>query len=296
MAETVDTFEPADGEVGVAEDAGLAAVYRSDGTLDPALVEVQVDGVSCTEANGLLDVEPHSEVDGGVLVEDWGNADVRCRLRWFTGLGTALYDGGPPPAVTAEWLYDGAVLATSSWSTPALCTGRAPADAELLAWATDPETEIGSDCDLDLAVVDVVYDSYQDVQVLVDELARRVAADATLWVAHTVRTRPPGSFIVGQIELARTPASFSVRGDRLDRVPASFIVQGYQLDRVPASFLVATNERHRIPASFLVASVEQVRVPASFVIYAVNRRNVLEVHVADPATIAALEAAGIVFR
>lgn len=132
-----------------------------------------------------------------------------------------------------------------------------------------------------------------DVQLLVHELTRRVAADAQLLVGHRYVDRLLASGVVGVCEIVRCLGSGYVEGWRIDRHLASGVVQGWKIVRILGSGTVGVRFLWRGLASGVVGAEQLSRLVGSGVVFGVRRDNVLEVHVQDESTYAALTAAGV---
>lgn len=281
----LESLDPEDGAAGVLADRMVAATLRCLAQLDPDLIAISVNGTACTVANGRLTVRPLSlNPSLGVFTPDYRQVEAVALARWYDAQGETV------PVVVS---YHGETVATSSLVPLAPEDRCAAADGEMWTWATDPNDRSGASADLELEVVELYYGGCRDVQLTVTELTRRVAAAAELLVGHHYVGRFLASGVVGVCEIVRCLGSGYVEGWRLDRPVASGVVQGWKVVRVLGSGTVGVRFLWRGLASGVVGVEQLSRLVGSGVVFGERRGNVLEVHVQDASTYAALTAAGV---
>lgn len=281
----VESITPGAGELGVQAGTGVVVELRCLAQLQDALVRVDVGAASCTTASGRLAADPSAMIRSGVVRVDRRAVTYSVLARW--------YEAELDP-VTVEVSYHGWALAGAATFTPVppedLWSG---GDAWFESWATDPGMGSGSGAGVEWCVVEVWHGEYRDVTWVVAEVARFVAADVQWICGQRYVERMLGSGLVGSPQAVRWSASGLIEGWRLDRYRSSGVVQGWKLLRSAGSGVVGIRFVYRELASGLVGVEVLQRIASSGVVYGVARGTVLEVHVLDEDTYAALAAAGV---
>jgi len=283
VAVTVAAITPSDGAVSVYDGAPVDVELTDSSDMDLSLVEVIVDGVSCTVANGLLEVWNNTQVSGGAIIDQLQDVWFGARCSWRAG---ELHE------ITVEVVYDSATISTTTFETYSAEDWSDRVDGLVMAFSASPEwlyaRVVAQYNIVDLAVSLV---TGTGMWYVADDL--RASADGYYWVAHIFRVVAPASGVVG--ELARTlgPAAGVVEGWTRTRGPAAGIVQAWTRLRGPAAGIVAIPCRTVAPAAGIVGIPTTTAGPTAGIVYAVNARNTVEIRTVSAAEAALLSAAGI---
>lgn len=285
MAVTLASIDPADGAAGVFWNYPVTARITDATNINPALVTVTVNGIACTVANGLLETWNVKKVSGGAMVDDFTNV--------YFGTLAAWWDlGGDGIAVDVD--YNGTSLGSQTWTASEHEGPAGGADGCVFLWATNPLRVAGADASFEVA--ETHFGTNFELSYLIHELGSHNNADARFYIATRFWDLVDASGVVAEVERALHDGSGVVEGWARDLVDASAILQGWQRDLIDASGAVAVRFHFLFESSGVVGIEALSLVDASAVVYAVNRNNILEVHVVDPGAYSALIAAGITFN
>lgn len=280
---TLAALVPADGSV-LEEGQPIQANVTNATDLDPALLEIVVNGTSFTTANGGLILWNIRKVDTGALVYYY--TDVWCQTvgRWV---------GEPWETVTVDVRYDSASIGGGTYTR--------------LPWAGDVGGTnagwLGAGLALDLweggnlhwlLTATLPLEGAPILHYVVRE-EEGYSQDAWYWIAHQVRALVAGSALVGERAQTLAAASAVVRAFSRSAALGSVVVQGPFRRLGQASALAGVRFRYGTVASAVVGVETVLRVPASAVVYAVRRGPILEVQIADAGTVADLQALGVTF-
>jgi len=277
--------DPASGDLEVPAGYAVSATLAAAATLDPDLVELDIDGTSFTVAGGGLDYSRQMRNWAGSIVEDNRELTFYVLGQWFSGPA--------PQNATLTVKYNGSTIGTASFTTAEIETGEAGAEAHWEAWATNPYVDASGQ--MSWEAVEHYYNASAGAYWVVDDVARRTQADLYWYCATEVRARFAAAGIVAEPVTARFPGSGIVQGWALTRHPGAGIVQGYVRGRFTAAGIVGVEFRYRGTASGIVGVELLERFYASGIVYGVNRRNVVELEILDDSTITALAALGVTF-
>jgi len=284
MAVALASIDPVDGATNVLGDYPVTARITDATNIDPALVTVTVNGIACTIANGLLEAWNVKKVSGGAIVDDFTNVYFGTLVPWWD-------IGGASIAVDVD--YNGSSLGSQTWTASTFEGPADGADGCVFVWATNPLHVAGADAYFE--VVEVYFGTNFELSFLIHELGSHNNADARYYIGTRFWDLADASGVVASVERALHDASGIVEGWARDLVDASAILQGWQRDLIDASGIAAVRFHFLFESSGVVGVEVLSLVDASGVVYAVNRNNILEVHVVDPGAYAALIAAGITF-
>lgn len=285
MAVALASIDPADGALKVWRDYPVTAEITDATDIDPDLVEIEVNGVSCTVANGGLEYWNTRAIDAGVVDDDLTDVYFGTVLPWW-----AL--GGE--TVTVVVTYDSVELDSVEFATDA--AEGTPFGPELFfqAMAVD-SSDSAAGPDVTFAVLETYVPAGRDIQFLVDELTQHVAADARFWVATPYVDYHSGSAVLGQVALGYVTGSGYIEGWKRDYASGGAVLQGWRRDYHSASGVVAVQYVYYGTGSGVVGLETLQYISGSAVLYGVNDDNVLELRVIDATTYAKLVAAGVVF-
>ncbi|HQM37470.1 MAG TPA: hypothetical protein PLN64_00920 [Candidatus Bipolaricaulis anaerobius] len=284
MAVTLASIDPANGARNVPGDYPVTARITDSTNINPALVTVTVNGIDCTLANGLLEAWNVKKVSGGAIVDDFTNVYFGTLVPWLV-MGAA--------SISTDVDYDGSSLGSQTWTVSDHEGPAVGADGSVFLWATNPLMLAGADAYFE--TFDPYFGTNFELSYLIQEVGSHNNADARYYIGTRFWDLADASGVVASVERALHDASGIVEGWARDLVDASAILQGWQRDLVDASGVVAVRFHFLFESSGAVSVETLSLVDASAVVYAVNRNNVLEVHVVNPAAYAKLVAAGITF-
>lgn len=284
MAVALASIDPADGALGVWRDYPVTVEITDATDIDPSLVEVVVNGISCTVANGGLEAWNTKAISGGAQVDDLTDVYFGTLLRWWGGM--------PGADITVSVVYDGTTLDTVTFTDSTL-EGDGAADCETMALSVRGGRSLAP-ADVQATTITLYAPGYRSIQASVVDLAHWPAADARCWVAHRYWDYHQGSAVLGHLEHAYPQGSGSVRGWRLDYPAGSAVLQGWQRDYLVASGCVGVTYHYYSQGSGVVGLETLAYAVGGAVVEGVNRDNTLRVRVIDEATYAALIAAGVV--
>lgn len=251
--------------------------------LDPALVEVTINGESCTIDNGRLEVWGYARVAGGALTEDWATASFAAHATWFAhSLATV------PVSVS----YDGAAIHDAEVTVNDHELDEAGPVGRFDAWADAPDWARGSATGT-YNVLEYFTNYTERVGYYYVEPGPDAMADGWFMVGHYVRTDGAAAGVAGEVHRLDGAAAGSVLGwHRLDSTAAG-VAQGWlRVDSVAAG----------LPASRVIMSLAGAAVAgvptvstggAAAIIYGVQRRTHIEIRSITEATAAFMAALGV---
>lgn len=285
MAVAIATVDPADGDLKVVRDYPVTVELTDSSDLDPDLVEVIVNGVSHTVANGGLEYWQTTKIAGGAVVPDLTDVFFGTLLPWWA------YGGGEVE-VTVE--YDGSTIGTQEW-----CTDEAEGPpfgplSQSMALAIGADASFFAP-DIQAEVISLYYPSSHNLQALVTEVSRRSAADVRTYVGTRYIDYVVGSAVVGHLEISYHVGSGVLEGWKLDYSAGSGITQGWRLDYGHGSGVVGVVFTFYGRGSGIVGLEHLEYSVGSGIVRGLNRDNALEIEIIDAATYAKLAAAGVVF-
>lgn len=267
------------------DDTATPAVENLRIFFDPlefADLEILVDSLSATVANGRLETYGKNTPAGndyGDLVAEaallgWHRTPARglisAELKYNgVSIDSISFSGDPIPVAgsVGPWNY---------YSLPALPLESSPTD-NLHQWtAGDHDTQ-----------------SSQIFEWVLIDKGIAIRADAYYYVGHPTIVDLPSSIIAAIAALDDHPGSILAEGYNLDDSPSSSLAQARRRDDFPASILPAVRAIDDFLGSTVVAIAEIRDEPSSLLVFAVNRENVIEVHVIAESTFAALGGEGI---
>ena len=255
--------------------------------VDPALVEIVVNGVSNTVANGGLTYWNTAIYSGGLIVDCHEDVYFATLLPWW--------DYG---AMTVNLVVNVAEVERSAttFATEEFESFWANGYSKWMANA------LGGAYDGAMGGFGHYFVSTIEAWLIRGEFHYNVqgaplgAFDAYYYVAHVFSMDAPASGIVGQPSPSDTPASGVVQGWTPSDTPASGIVQGWMRRDYPASGIAGVRVLKDEPASGIVGKRVQSDTPGSGVVYEVNANNTIELRVLSVEEAAALAELGISFE
>lgn len=283
---TLASITPADGAVEVDANVPLLANITQGTDLDLGLIEIEVNGISHTQANGRLKFWDIATVSGGAVVDELQDIIVETLGPWYDH---ELH------LVDVDVIYDGGSIGTSQFTTRKVEGFLRTADAFWSAWALSKPLSTAPGETRWYIVDPYRAASTTKAEWIVYEFVQRVQADAWWWVAYPYRDMQQGSGVVSQPQRQVQPASGSVHGILRQLQAASGIVQGDKVNRMVLSGIVGVEFLYRTASSGIVAIEQVKRIPASGVVYWINARNVIQVRILDDAAYQALLDDGITF-
>jgi hypothetical protein len=253
----------------------------------PELVEIVVNGVSCTVANGGLTYWNTAKYAAGVIVDCYEDVYFATLLPWW-GYGLESVD----LVVKHDSLEKSATTFDTEQLERFWANGYAKWQASAIGGVYDgPMAGFGHYFVSTIEPWLIRGEFHYNVQG-----APRGAFDAYYWVAHAFSMDTPASGIVGQPCPSDTPASGIVQGWTPSDTPASGIVQGWMRHDYPASGIAGVRVVKDEPASGIAGRRVQSDTPGSGVVYQVNANNTIELRVLSVEEAAALAELGISFE
>ena len=137
--------------------------------------------------------------------------------------------------------------------------------------------------------------AYHDYEWTLIDRTQGIHADAWFWVGHVQADDFPGSMLAALAELSDHPGSILAKGYARDDFVGMELIQGYRFDDSIGSILPGLEKLNDFLGLEVVAIRHRTDLPGSVLVYGVNRRNEIEIHTIDSATVAALEIIGFVF-
>ena len=253
----------------------------------PELVEVLVNGVSHTLANGGLDHWNTAKYSGGAIVDCYEDVYFATLLPWWD-YGAETLD----LVVNYNSVEKSATTFDTEQSESFWANGYAKWQANAIGGAYDGP--MGGLAHYFVATIEpwlLRGEFHYNVQG-----APIGAFDAYYYVAHVFAMDAPASGIVGEPCPSDTPASGIVEGWTPSDTPAAGIVQGWLRRDYPGSGVAGLRVVKDEAASGIAGRRVKTDTPASGVVYEVNANNTIELRVLSVEEAAALAALGISFE
>ena len=255
--------------------------------VDPSLVDIVVNGISMTVANGGLTYWNTAVYSGGLIVDYHEDIWFATLLPWWN-YGAATVD----LVVNVAEVERSATTFTTEEFESFWANGYSKWMANALGGAYDGA--MGGFGHYFVSTIEawlIRGEFHYNVQG-----APLGAFDAYYYVAHVFAMDIPASGIVGEPCPSDTPASGIVQGWTPSDTPASGIVQGWMRRDYPASGIAGLRVLKDEPASGIVGKRIQSDTPGSGVVYEVNANNTIELRVLSVEEAAALAELGISFE
>lgn len=247
------------------------------------LLEVEVAGIAFTTAAGTMSYWNDSRIVGGELVLDESDLYFSTEAPWYALEGVG---------VTVTVTYDGTLLDTITFTVEDGGEWDADVDGYWVAWESTPHWRQGEAdgyyCVLDHASSLIMADGYW---VAAEQLS--VVADGFYWCAHAFESDGPGAIVVGQPTISDGPGAIVARCWTRDDGPGAIVVQGWLRCDGPGAIIPAQDIVSDAPAAAIVAQPVICDGPVAVVAYEAPTLLALDIQVLDPATVAALAAAGV---
>lgn len=276
MAVSLDALIPGDGAAEVWPNRPVEVELSDSSDLDPALLEIIVDGTSCTVANGML--------------VTWQGSDAKelhaitQGIEWFDASGAAI---------AVEIVYDSSTLDAASFTVVEIgseggyCEGAWVALGEQLA-------AFGVGAVASFSAMDLYADLIRgELGYNVVDTMRSAAMDAVYYIATYRTWAGVSSGVVGAPAITDVPAAGIVEGWTPSYISAAGLVQAWMRHEVPAAGAVGVVTAVEVPASGIVGVVTATHGASAGIVYAVNRRNAVEVQVIDSTLYQTLTSAGV---
>jgi hypothetical protein len=276
VAVSLDALIPGDGAAEVWPNRPVEVELSDSSDLDPALLEIIVDGTSCTVANGML--------------VTWQGSDAKelhaitQGIEWFDASGAAI---------AVEIVYDSSTLDAASFTVVEIgseggyCEGAWVALGEQLA-------AFGVGAVASFSVMDLYADLIRgELGYNVVDTMRSAAMDAVYYIATYRTWAGVSSGVVGAPAITDVPAAGIVEGWTPSYISAAGLVQAWMRHEVPAAGAVGVVTAVEVPASGIVGVVTATHGASAGIVYAVNRRNAVEVQVIDSTLYQTLTSAGV---
>lgn len=276
MAVSLDALIPGDGAAEVWPNRPVEVELSDSSDLDPALLEIIVDGTSCTVANGML--------------VTWQGSDAKelhaitQGIEWFDAAGAAI---------AVEIVYDSSTLDAASFTVVEIgseggyCEGAWVALGEQLA-------AFGVGAVASFSVMDLYADLIRgELGYNVVDTMRSAAMDAVYYIATYRTWAGVSSGVVSAPAITDVPAAGIVEGWTPSYISAAGLVQAWMRHEVPAAGAVGVVTAVEVPASGIVGVVTATHGASAGIVYAVNRRNAVEVQVIDSTLYQTLTSAGV---
>ncbi len=293
MAVSLDALIPGDGAAEVWPNRPVEVELSDSSDLDPALLEIIVDGTSCTVANGML--------------VTWQGSDAKelhaitQGIEWFDASGAAI---------AVEIVYDSSTLDAASFTVVEIgseggyCEGAWVALGEIGseggycegAWVALGEqlAAFGVGAVASFSVMDLYADLIRgELGYNVVDTMRSAAMDAVYYIATYRTWAGVSSGVVGAPAITDVPAAGIVEGWTPSYISAAGLVQAWMRHEVPAAGAVGVVTAVEVPASGIVGVVTATHGASAGIVYAVNRRNAVEVQVIDSTLYQTLTSAGV---
>ena len=266
--------------------------------IDASLVEIDIDGVVHTIANGCLAI-------AGVTAKDVSGTITDPCYEDMTFITVGSWQDYTPKTVTVLVKYAGTTISTTTFTT---LDGD---DAGTRAMGSAIQGERGgmyggfmATASSALDGVTGMYGGYFITELeywyirgeagYLIEPPPFSSVDGQFYIAHRVMFDMVASGIVGQPSVTDVPGSGVVQAYQRADVPASGIVLAYQRSEVAASGIVAVPlDPADVAASGIVGIEQRADVPASGVVYEVNTGTGIELRVISVDEAALLDAMGL---
>lgn len=252
--------------------------------VEPRSVEVVVNGISCTVANGRLDYWNTATYSGGDII-DW-HRDV-----WLAAF--SLWWDSTLEEITVVVKYKGTTISTTTFTA---------ADDETL-WATGNgswmATALAGLYDGPMSGLGHYFVGSIEPWLVRGEGHYHVAGlpvctgDGFYWVAHLVHWHGPGAAAVGQPTRTHGPGAAALQGYARTHGPGAVTVQGYTRSHGPGAVVLGVPSRTHGPGAAIVATPMRTHGPGAATVYGVNRRTALELRTISDDTADAMAEMGI---
>ena len=266
--------------------------------IDSALVEIDVDGVVHTVANGCLAI-------AGVTAKDVAGTITDPCYEDMTFLTVGSWQDYTPKTVNVLVKYNGITISTTTFTT--LDGDDAGTRATLSTIQGSRGGMYGGFMATASSALDGVTGMYGGYFVteleywyvrgeagFIVEPSPFSSVDGQFYIAHRVMFDMVASGIVGQPSVTDVPGSGIVQAYQRADVPASGIVLAYQRSEVAASGIVAVPlDPSDVAASGIVGIEQRADVPASGVVYEVNTGTGIELRVISVDEAELLDAMGL---
>ena len=275
------------------DDAATPTVENLRLYFDPcnfADLELIVDSITATEANGRLFTWGKGVVVGGTELEAWNDLHADAAgLGWYNhpGAGTT---------VSAELRYNGVSIDSIAFSGDTI-----PINENIGAWLyySFPALPLSSspfDNVFEWTAGDHDINTGRVYEFTIIDKGVNLRADAYYYVGHPVSLDVPSSLLVALAALDDHLSSSVIEGYRRDDNPSSSLAQARRRDDFPSSLLPALEALDDFISATVVAIDRIDDQPSSLVVYGVNRDNVIEVHVISESTYTALTGEGFTWN
>jgi len=253
--------------------------------INEAELELIVDAVPCTIANGLMFVWGRGWIGSSgnppTIEADWSNISARAALNWI---------GANREVIAATLKYASITIEGITFEAAPEPRYR---QGYLRSYFTMPITPFYTGVNLYEWTALKPWDPGGKIYswVLTDK-GFAIHADARWLVGHAKTNDHPLSFLISEVNLTDHPLSVQVRGYQRDDHLMSMLVQGWQRDDFPLSVQVGVWTINDQPVSMLAAIEYLDDHPLSIVVYGVSREGMIEVNIIDDDTWAELVALG----
>ena len=251
--------------------------------VDPARVEIVVNGISSTVANGRLEFWGHKRITGGVIVDDFTSIFVRTRGAWSD------MSFRPVPVIVR---YDGSALATITVRGAEYEGDPAGTRGLYETWATTPDWHAGRAGGY-YFVLDYYIEAAEKSGYYYVLPPSESALDGWYLVGRYMVTDGTSAAVIGRRAITDGAAAAVVRGWSTTAMPAAGLVQAWLYADGPAAGLPATVTLGDWGAAAVVGAMTTTTGAAAAIVYTVNRRTHVEIRSVSPDTAAVLEALGV---
>lgn len=286
MAVALASIDPADTAINQWINYPVVAELTDATDLDPSLVELVVNGVSCTVANGGLTVWNTKTISGGAVVDDY--TDIYC------GITVDWWDGSVE-TITVDVNYDSSLVQSTTFT---LISARQPCTSSPQdVWYAEAFRSARGAVRFGAYWVATQYESYlfeRGIHFYV-RLWSGTSFDDNYLVARWLRESQAASAIVAHRWTTAQDSSLIVYGPATTDMPATIIVQGPVRTAIPATATVGIRYRYGQAVSAICGIQTITALPASAVVFGSIDGPVIEIEVQDQATVDALTALGVVF-
>jgi Concanavalin A-like lectin/glucanases superfamily len=246
-------------------------------------VEIVVNGVSCTVANGLLDYWNTAIESGSAIVDCYKDVYLATLALWW--------DYGAEE-VTLVVKYKSSAISTTTFTTAGvepLGKGESWWFARAVGGIFDGP--MSAFCHYFVTTIEP-WLLRGEFYYLVEPMPRG-AMDCYYWIAHMAWWDGPGAAVVGEPALSDGPGAAIVQAFARGDGPGAVIVQGYVRGDGPGAAIVGLPMLGDGPGAAAVGVPMVEDGPGAVVIYEVNRRNVIEVKSVSAATKSVMDELGI---
>lgn len=280
---SVTTLTPADGAVNVQPDAPIVAFLEDGSGVDVSLVELTVNGVSCTVANGQLTYWNHRRIVGGSQVNNWTAVYFSAAVPWFTASSAT---------VSVEVIYDGSTLTSATFTAAELELGFPTGQGQFQIWAQSPDWQQGTAQGW-YYVVDPFASAAEQTWYYLVTPPPDGECNGYYYVGHYEAFEIPASLIAGAVTATEPPMTLTVQGVTGREGAASHLVQAWIHGDRSAALLPAVFTTTETPAAMVTAITTSLEGTSAQIVYTVNRGTVVEVRSITPATAAFLDSLGV---